>query len=1082
MANKILINDPQSTRTSDVNYMGEITYKDNPQVFSSGDRYGIKPLFEDPIGYTIAKDVFSIITPNKYYDNLFNDIRTEKQGTGLNKFQLSALAQNDFVGFESLSAVSEDDSHESIIALSNITVDENYTDLTVFSFNTTISFNNTSYWYFDNGNLTVENNPTSLDSNYYFYIKFIDGQYCNIIKQTDSGEYYLTYSTNTGNLFFGLSEDKIRSKFVYSYNSKINNLVLGVGVEDNAAIIGHNNNAIVTLEPNEIVNQTQNTFTVDDKNALNDNESILNSFLPKYRSKNTIDENFEVNNIHLYTHNYNSNLDNNSNLIPLKNNAIYDEKYSLVTTVGDTHFRNYTSINSGIRGNTGYNNFIMSYNSEWYKYDFKPDKQNYFNIPFELGLGYQQINVNDCKLIENGSIGGNSPLNSDKIYKKLYEYPNFSNTGKTADVDNSQYLCSWLWFNPFNQDESKWLDRYYNPDKVNNYDALSIAGWNLLSPHESFSTSNQLDGVYGEYYNEFNRSVGVFDVESRMAIQPNCLYMYERLGPKTSGVLHSELSEYILDSKKNSKLDNSNNFYLITDTSGNDEEFTINLVLDNFDLDTFTGNKIFGNRTIELTVDKDFSPYNITIDGSIIHYYDFDYHHLKSLELSSHIDDIIFTDDFNLIYVNCGGIIYTVNSLDLIMNRNDTFSGNGGISDIKYSKQNLYILDNASNEIIKLSPEVNESEVIKSTTKNKIILINENIYEGNGEYIDYGDSNDVYTLSSNSIYYKDITTPIISSNDNLLDFYIDSESIVYVLKDDSIHRISNKSLPKTINSKDINVSHALSSFNVNRYQRSGNIYEYIDVYDKYNLSSNIHRYDKDLNYIETFTRTISGDFIKQKPRLNTKYLNKSLKLKITLFNIFNFNEVKDVELSVDKEYIDEYEKCILNIVCSNEYGLISLYLNGKLIDLYRFDKNKYSFSNSLRDKKIYFGGSIIDGEETINDAVLSSNNDMISGKFEILDASIYNTSFNYFNVNNYNRIYQETPENSLIIPIKKRSYIEEISGFYNQNKNMRKSEYGSINVYGTELSEENRIDVKNRINQLFEDTFINLRLSGVKFK
>ena len=610
----------------DINYMGDIEYKQCIQNFSSGEQIDIKDIIENPIDYSIAKDVFSIITENKNYDEVFNDIREEKQSLqNLNDLVINALALNDYSAFQELSASQEQISNtDYIIALTDSLIDDQSSnDLVVYSFSSKVKYSEANiHWVYDNEVLSTDVDPQNFTDNHYFYFKFIDGNYCNIIKKLTTGEKYLTYNVSQPHFTFEDVEDEINSRFTYSYNSKSNNILLGT--QDNKAI-GFNLFGELSAVPNSsFINEINNSFQVDNKNSLDTAEPIVNSFLPYYAIKNNLDSIFEVDNISLYTHNYNSNIKKNSNFIPLKSNVIYDEKYSLVNTEQDVYFRQYTSLNSGIRGDSGYNNYILGYNSEWYKFDLKPDKQTYFNVPFELGKGYSQININDCKLIENGAIGGSSPLNSDKIYKKLFEYIDFRNTGETTDVDNSKYLCSWLWYNPLSPSQSKWLDRYYNPDVVTKYDALAEFGWNSLRSLESFSTSNTLGGVYDDYYKQFDRAVGVFDVESRMTIQPNGLYVYERLGKETSELLYNELSSFELDSKQNLNLNFNNTDYLLTDTNYGDEEFCLNISLKDFDIDNFKGNKIFGNKTISLTVDKDFSPYNIVVDGSIIKYYDFD--------------------------------------------------------------------------------------------------------------------------------------------------------------------------------------------------------------------------------------------------------------------------------------------------------------------------------------------------------------------------------------------------------------------------------------------------------------------------
>ena len=114
--------------------------------------------------------------------------------------------------------------------------------------------------------------------------------------------------------------------------------------------------------------------------------------------------------------------------------------------------------------------------------------------------------------------------------------------------------------------------------------------------------------------------------------------------------------------------------------------------------------------------------------------------------------------------------------------------------------------------------------------------------------------------------------------------------------------------------------------------------------------------------------------------------------------------------------------------------------------------------------------------------VTDSNNDMISGNYTITMLSVYDSIFNYYDVINLNRIYRDVTPNALILPIKNRSYIEEIAGFYNQNKHIRKSEYGAIKIRGTELTDAQKVDVSDKIDQVFEDTFINLRINTTEFE
>jgi len=1066
----------------ELNYMGDILYKRDSFTFSTGEQFIIKDGLKNPKAINISKDVCSILTDNYKNTDIFNDIRDEKQGVGDSFLELSALAQNHYTSQELLSATAETDAYTSIIAMSDIQGTDDFTNLVNYSFNTTVKISDSNiFWNYNTGELSSISNPSVLTDDNFFYFKFLDGIFCNIIKQNSNGIEYLTFDILDNTVKFKSVEDLIYSRFYYSYNSKENRIF--ISVQNDKGILGFTNSGeISAVSYNSIVSELQNTFEVDFKNQLNQNQNIKNSFLPLYGNKNNIQNTHDVDNIGIITHNYSSLINTNSNYITLKSNQIYDEINSLISIDQNVFFRNYSSINSGIRGDSGYNNYILSYNINDYKYDFKPDKQTYFNIPFDL-RGYTQININDCKLVDNGAIGGNSPLNSDKIYKKLYEYSDFKNTGKTSNVDNAKYLCSWLCYNPLYPSQSLWLDRYYNPDVVTKLDALSEDGWDNIKNLLSFSKDNNLAGAYEEYYNEFDKTQGVFDVVSKLTIEENSLYMYERIGSNSSIELLEDKNIFQLVNKNNEKMDYSNSFYLLTNNTSNDEDFTVNIALKDFDLEQSKGNKIFGNRSFSLSFDKNYSPYVLSVENTKINYYDFDYNFITSLDLSSTIDDIIFTDDYNKFFADCNGVIYTIENLDFITNETTTLSSFNNISDIKYYDQKLYTIDSVSNEISSYSPDLDELSYIKLADSNDDLLVNisGDIKTGEGDYIDYGDSSDKYVLSSNNVFYEDISTPIISS-DNIIDFYIISNDKIFILKNDSLHKIDNEYITKTEKSINITPSYGLSSMDLIRYQRNGEELLYLDVIDTDGSNNIIRRYNTDLELQDTLTRTINGNIIKTKKLFNTKYLTKQLQFKVTLYDIFNYHKKGDIELTIDSKYIDESENPIINIVFSNQYGTITTYCNSKLIDIFKFDNEKYYFSNTLRDNKIFVSSSILNDENTIDSLVLSSNNDMVSGGYTIENISIYNDNFNYFDIINYNRIYKGVSDSSLVIPIRTRAFIEEISGFYTQNKNIRKSEYGSITIRGTELTDNMKIDVKNKIDKTFDDTFINLKISETNFK
>jgi hypothetical protein len=405
-----------------LNYFGDITYKTETYNTPVGMNFVLGDVYYNPIAYNLSRDVMSVVTSSQNYDDVFNNIRNEKTSTDIIADTLSAMALNDSINSEVLSGTLVEEGIDAIIAFVDAG-DGSYIETANYSFNTSISFSN-AFFKYDSGNLVAETDVNVTDEDIYFYISLLDESLCNIVKGGLSSDEYMTFVPATSSFVFQENEDVNLSRFFYSYNSEESTILFIV--QDYGVIeISETDVGITALSSGVI--QT-NIFNVNPKNSLENEEPIVNSFVPIYGNKNNVANVFFVDNAALVTHNYASSIDKNSNYITLKNNVTYDGEYSTINIDSNLYMRQYTGVNTGTRGNTGYSNYVMNYTSGYYKYNFAPDKLNYFNVPFDL-RGYSQININDCKLVDNGSLGGNSPLNSDKLFKKLYEYSDFRNTG-----------------------------------------------------------------------------------------------------------------------------------------------------------------------------------------------------------------------------------------------------------------------------------------------------------------------------------------------------------------------------------------------------------------------------------------------------------------------------------------------------------------------------------------------------------------------------------------------------------------------------------------------------------------------------
>jgi len=1075
-----------NTEPFNLSYVGDVEYKSEEYPSYSGYSFTLADSLDDPIYYTNARNSAYILTKNRFNSDIYKDIRDIK--SGILDVTYDALALNDYSEVELLSATAIDDnSNTDIIAIGE--GDEDAPDLTTYSLNTPINFSNI-FWKYNNGALDVSIEFDESDPDFYFYIQFKTRTECNIIKGVDGGIEYLTYNTGSGLFTFESTEDDTYSVFAYSYNS-VNKTIMLILNEVGIFVINADTE-VIELTPfplTEPLDQT-NIFTVGNKNALEESEPILESFVPYYDESNKISNVYPVDNMGMVTHNFASADEKNSNFINLKSNVTYDGEYSLLNIDKNLYSRDYSSINTGMRGDSGYTNIVMNYNSGHYKYNFVPDKQSYFNVPYKL-RGYEQININDCTLIDNGAIGGNSPANSDRIYMKSYIGQDIRKVGISPHADGSVYLCTWLFFNPLRPASSVWLDRYYNPDVVTKLDALSIEAWNnKLKDLESFSTTHNFLGVYGDYYDSFNRDIGIFDVLSKVTIRENGAYIYDRIGKDKATDLIADNEGKVLVETSNVEMDFETTEVLLTDTSENDSEFTIGIDLGDFNTNTFVGNTIFTNTNISMVVDKNYSPYCYAINGTNVDTYDYDYNIIRTVDIGTTVKTIIPTDNFKKLFVeDVNKVLYAINEDGFISSVSTELSGiTAQHFTYDRSTDSLFVIDSLF-DIYQYFLETDTLQLYSSSASgdNLIKTFEGEVIGKQGDYIDYDDLGNIYVLDGNSIFYNDLATPIISTNETMVDMVVTSSSTIYALKDNGdntadLIKVDTSFIAKVVGSTTIELDGNVELLGQGRYLRNGIVTEYIDVLDKDGSTNVIYRYDMELNLLDTITKTLTGGLVKDSSIYYTKFYERGLSVEFQLFSVFDASVYNTITFDIDDKLINQDKDCYLSCVFSNKYGMIGIYCNGSLVNLYQFDNDTYRFSNTLRDNKIFVGVPSFDAERSLDDVVIGGNNDMICGNFTLDRLVFYDTLFNVYDVWNYIRTKRDAGTCSLIIPIQNRSYIEEIAGFYNQNKNIRKSEYGNIVIRGTELTEEQAADVTDKINTVFDETFINLRINESTFE
>jgi len=529
--------------------------------------------------------------------------------------------------------------------------DSNVRDL-IFGTSTINSANYTSYYY--------EQNPID-DNSLYFSITLIDSKTLTISHNDNYANVYLTM-TNRGDVTLETAPLDIPSddqKFNYILNNKTGNLILlkyfdGVKKyigSDGANIIpiladpGQPNfpfNGIIKTVPYEkpankltIPNNWVSYKTSGDQNNLNINES---------KSYENIFSNYIFSNQYVSI----TGADMSMDLMQLKNqvtSSYESNRGNPFPNYTDCDHREYDRIFTGTNQIRGLSDLHFGYNSYSTDINLPVDKITYFHAPQDM-YPYEKININDSGLIEAGAIGGDSPIVSDKLFKRAADYKYNSPYGAPTDEETGVWLCTWLkssiespWDSDAMYDKEilvsfkgkvyqslksntavkpsinrltwkelpdqapVWVDRYYNP--------------------ENFSVQQALEFTdqYVTYKSKFNYIVTtlsaqqdyIFDKISDVTFEPGSLYAYYRTGPASNNITINGMDTHLVHSGQEPvyKQDRSSyinteeglsfdgNVYIETKTLNNtkNSDYTISF---NLSLDDWTkpfGGQFLGNYT-----------------------------------------------------------------------------------------------------------------------------------------------------------------------------------------------------------------------------------------------------------------------------------------------------------------------------------------------------------------------------------------------------------------------------------------------------------------------------------------------------
>lgn len=549
---------------------------------------------------------------------------------------------------------------------------------------------------------------TASGSSYFFTEK--DDRYVNQVDRIF--EFHINEQTLTTQIVHR-NKDRINYYLNYDYDFRFTTNYSASTTIFNYVLDKANNKISLFQNSKVVTTYDQRIVFDDDINSFTTNNFSINYYIQHLKPKiNSSWVSYNKNHKNLYDINpekSRNNLENNylistqysnitgntifSNILALKNqhthkNYSYRSDYMEKNNpnVPNVDNRNYIGLFTGNNQETGDYGITLSY--EFYNSDYKFDKDKYtpFTTPKSL-YPYEQININDLEWNHRGSIAGENPYMSDKIFQKR----------DAQYSSNAEYLCSWL--HKDRNGRTTWLDRYYYPDKTSYAEALATSfNYTYIDPvnkllSQALSSSEYYDvpDVYNTSREELDNTpqtdksalygISFFDKRSDLFIAPDKEYIYHRIGDayvdsilktiqdslilnglllKDSNNVNIILSAYDHDDMEY-ELD-GNTYSQITNYGkiNNSHQFTISFWMQSDDWSSKFGHQIIGNlnnKGFALLDDEKITPIiTIQADNRVYSFNtDFNILNLGSLSneeniSNSYIKDIYRTDHLDSFY------------------------------------------------------------------------------------------------------------------------------------------------------------------------------------------------------------------------------------------------------------------------------------------------------------------------------------------------------------------------------------------------------------------------------------------------
>jgi hypothetical protein len=969
---------------------------------------------------------------------------------------------------------------------------------------------NAEFWKIVDDSVELGGYYDDLNITNIFQIDFLDEINCKLYHQKNNTKHVLSYSIPL-NL---LKMVPLTANNIEQYSTNFNYIL--------------NGDTIIFYIQSQIGNYSIQKFSTSLSLQKVENFEERSGFFLKRRSKvnklkntnnwisyeNTFNKNnlevsetrshFDIKNNHLLTSTINSITSSIPiNIMTLKNqlNQENDQsRGSVVIDENETHLKTYEALFTGGNRELGYDKINLGYTIYSTPFVFKSGKTTYFHVPQEI-YPYEKLNVNSSKLAESGAVGGNCPLNSDKIWKKLRNYSDTSPYSNPSEENTGQWLCTWLSAGDTNT-RPIWVDRYYKPSKITQYIALSAVATEV---------------IYKDGFNCLDLKEDISDVKSSLTFEKGVYYAYMHLGKKdyvnlineslSSKIFHTSLDTY----KKNNFLDlesidgeyvfDGKTFgYIESDKKMEHNNATFSFFLEKDDWDIPSGNIIFGNY-----INNGFgfynyilnTPYNVlrkndttltVFNNSFKNIEDISTENLSLCSISgisrrNGFENIhLITKDFKLIEIDLRGTIVDSNSaIKSTLSLDDLDEVYSITNDEKY----CYV--STSNGIAKVDLDNNtvstttEKATIGSGSSFEIIVDDSaNLYKvyGTQSILRNGD---IYCLSGGKIATYSTSLSRLSNyiqiDQNIDCFGITKENETNIISKNVFRVYDNDVLKSSTTIQSIS-TYSLSAKQISYCEKFeyGELRKFKNIFCQNETESYVIQMDESYNqnliklgrkYGNVQSNIDIGNYNHNVQCLSSTYNEKTYHFKVKLLNKVNLEDyseivfiIKSSDLSTGKRHF------AVSVDCYN--GKADLYLDGQLYSSNTFERRKYILSNTFNNRIFYGANGFLNGIPAFKH--MKDPSDFTCSNFKLTENYILNKSLDaqeviYF----YAKVY---PPNDLKynMPSGRRSFIDSMEKVFNFNVPMFKSNHFALRILNSGILSDNlRKDLENHILERIEE-------------